>query len=563
MILDSSDADVSGVIHCTICVIGGGPAGLVTALELARHGHDVIVLESGKLHAEPSAQNLAIADVADASRHAPMAIAVQRRLGGTSGIWGGRCVPLDPIDFAKRPHVAGPGWPIPRESISVHHARACEYLLAGAADFSLPAGLARQADAIVPGFRDGDVLGSTLERWCLPTDLGREYRSRLKDCRSIRVHLGLTCTELALAPRADAVGHAVVRNLQGGQAIVRAQHFVVATGGIEAVRLLQNSGLASTGGLGNHGGWLGVGYMGHVSGKIADVHFNTDPNQTISGFERDAEGVYCRRRFTIAARIQMQEELQNCALWLDNPPPADARHRNGILSVAYLALSTPPFAGALAPAAIRSAMIEHPHRSGRAHHVMNMLKDLPATAAFVPTFLWRRYMGRRRLPGFFLHNRANQYALHYHAEQARNTASRITLGTHRDAVGMLRARVDLRYCGADYRSVRRTHEVLDRYLRRLGVGRLEYRTGELEESIAAQARDGFHQLGGTAMSAQAEDGVVDMDCRVHGLANLHIASSSVFPTSGQANPTLTIVGLAIRLAGHLHQQLVMAEVRTA
>jgi choline dehydrogenase-like flavoprotein len=536
---------------------------LVTALELARHGHDVVVLESGKLHAELSLQNLATADIADSSRHAPMAIAVQRRLGGTSGIWGGRCVPLDLIDFAKRPHIAGPGWPIPRESISIRYGRACEYLLAGAAQFSLPAGLARHAEAIVPGFSDGDVLGSTLERWCLPTDLGREYRRKLQDSRSIRVHLGLTCTELALTPRADAVQHAVVRNLHGGQAIVRARRFVVATGGIEAVRLLQNSGPASAGGLGNHGGWLGIGYMGHVSGKIADVHFNTDPDQTISGFERDTDGVYCRRRFTIADNIQMQEGLQNCALWLDNPPPADARHRSGILSAAYLALSTPPFAGALAPVAIRSAMIENPHRSSRVHHVMNMLKDLPATASFVPAFLWRRYVGRRRLPGFFLHNRANQYALHYHAEQARNTASRITLSAHRDAVGMLRARVDLRYCGADYRSVRRSHEILDRHLRQLGVGRLEYRTREVEESIAAQARDGFHQIGGTAMSAQPGDGVVDVECRVHGLANLYVASSSVFPTSGQANPTLTIVALAIRLAGHLHQHLAMAEVRTA
>lgn len=563
MIMDSSDAGVSGVIDGETCVIGAGPAGVVTALELAANGHDVVLLESGRIRADPAVQHLATAEIPDPARHAPMAMAVQRRLGGTSGIWGGRCVPLDPVDFAKRPHVAGPGWPIAHEGISARYGRACEYLLAGAAQFSLPAGLPRHAEAIVPGFRDGDVLASNLERWCLPTDLGREYRRTLQDHRSIRVYLGLTCTELVLAPGRDCVGHAVVRNLQGGQATVRARRFVVATGGIEAVRLLLSSGPASAGGLGNRSGWLGTGYMGHISGKVADVHFNTDPGRTISGFERDAEGVYCRRRFTIAGNIQVQEGLQNCALWLDNPPPADASHCNGVLSAAYLALSTPLFANALAPAAIRSAMIDHPHRSSRVQHMVNVLADLPATASFVPAFLWRRYTGRRRMPGFFLHNRANRYALHYLAEQARNTASRITLGVQRDAIGMRRARVDLRYCAADYRSVRRSHEILDRYLRQVGVGLLQYRTLEVEESIAAQARDGFHQIGGTAMSARPEDGVVDMDCRVHGLANLYIASSSAFPTSGQANPTLTIVALAIRLAEHLHRQLAVAEVRAA
>ncbi len=563
MIMDSSDASISGVIDCEICVIGAGPAGIVTALELAANGHDVVLLESGRIRADPSVQDLATAEIPDPARHAPMAMAVQRRLGGTSGIWGGRCVPLDPIDFAKRPHIGGPGWPIAYEDISVRYGRACEYLLAGAAQFSLPAGLPRHAEAIVPGFRDGAVLASTLERWCLPTDLGREYRRDLQHHRSIRVHLGLTCTELILAPRTDSVDHAIVRNLQGGQAIARARRFVVATGGIESVRLLLNSGAASWGGLGNRSGWLGTGYMGHISGKVADIHFNTDPNRTIYGFERDAEGVYCRRRFTIAGNLQMQEGLQNCALWLDNPPPADASHRNGILSAAYLALSTPPFANALAPSAIRSAVADHPHRSSRAKHVANVLADLPATASFVPAFLWRRYTGRRRMPGFFLHNRSNRYALHYLAEQAYNTASRITLGAQRDAVGMRRARVDLRYCEADYRSVRHSHDILDRYLRQLGVGQLEYRSLEVEESIAAQARDGFHQIGGTVMSARPEDGVVDVDCRVHGLANLHVASSSVFPTSGQANPTLAIVALAIRLAEHLHRQTAIPEVRAA
>ena len=58
-------------------------------------------------------------------------------------------------------------------------------------------------------------------------------------------------------------------------------------------------------------------------------------------------------------------------------------------------------------------------------------------------------------------------------------------------------------------------------------------------------------MGTTRMSADPAQGVVDADCRVHGMANLYVAGSSVFPTCGSANPTLTIVALALRLAAHL------------
>jgi choline dehydrogenase-like flavoprotein len=559
--VDSSRADCSGVIECETCVIGAGPAGIVTALELEARGREVVLLESGGINTAARVQELATAEIADPARHAPLSMAVQRRLGGTSGIWGGRCVPFDPVDFAHRPYVAGPGWPITHEEMARWYPQACEYLVAGAAQFALPAGLRRDAEPIVPGFRDGDVLATTLERWCLPTDLGREYRERLRGSTRIRVHLGATCTGLVPTARTDSIVHALARNVNGGKLAVRARHFVVATGGVETVRLLLNSGPASLGGLGNSSGLLGAGYMGHISGKIADIQFHTPAAGTISGFERDRDGVYCRRRFTVSAALQLREELLNCAFWLDNPAPADASHRNGILSAAYLALSTPAVAAALAPAAIRDSVIGHPAPSSRVRHLANVLTDLPATARFMPGFLLRRYTGRRRLPGFFLHSKANRYSLHYHGEQVASPASRITLSQQRDALGMRRARVDLRFCSQDYRSVRRSHEILDGYLRGLGIGALHYRVADALQAVAAQARDGLHQLGGTRMAARAEHGVVDAHCRVHALANLYLAGSSVFATSGQANPTLSIVALAVRLAERMDQQLRAPAVR--
>jgi choline dehydrogenase-like flavoprotein len=123
----------------------------------------------------------------------------------------------------------------------------------------------------------------------------------------------------------------------------------------------------------------------------------------------------------------------------------------------------------------------------------------------------------------------------------------------RDAFGLPRLRVDLRFSDIDTASVLRSHEIIDRELRRTGIGRLDYAYPEEERAaqVLAQSMDGYHQIGTTRMSDDPQSGVVDRDCRVHGTPNLFVASSSTFPTSGQANPTLLVAALSARLAGHL------------
>jgi choline dehydrogenase-like flavoprotein len=62
-------------------------------------------------------------------------------------------------------------------------------------------------------------------------------------------------------------------------------------------------------------------------------------------------------------------------------------------------------------------------------------------------------------------------------------------------------------------------------------------------------------MGTTRMNGDPKLGVVDTDCKVHGVDNLFVAGSSVFPTSGAANPTYTILALALRLSEHLRGKL--------
>jgi len=140
-------------------------------------------------------------------------------------------------------------------------------------------------------------------------------------------------------------------------------------------------------------------------------------------------------------------------------------------------------------------------------------------------------------------------------EQAPNPASRVKLAPEKDALGMPRAQLEWRLSGIDKQSARRTQELLARALGGAGLGRLQILLNEDDHSWPAELGGGRHHMGTTRMHEDPKQGVVDADSRVHGLDNLYLAGSSVFPTAGAANPTLTLVALALRLADHLVERL--------
>jgi choline dehydrogenase-like flavoprotein len=150
------------------------------------------------------------------------------------------------------------------------------------------------------------------------------------------------------------------------------------------------------------------------------------------------------------------------------------------------------------------------------------------------------------LPSVVLESKTNRYTLRIDAEQAPSPESRVTLGDDRDAMGERRLHVAWRHTTLDAESLLRTSELFDQGLRRSGIGRARSVPQPLQAT-------GGHHIGTTRMATDPSAGVVDENCRVHGLANVYVASSSVFPTSGYANPTLTILALAIRLGDHLRR----------
>jgi choline dehydrogenase-like flavoprotein len=133
--------------------------------------------------------------------------------------------------------------------------------------------------------------------------------------------------------------------------------------------------------------------------------------------------------------------------------------------------------------------------------------------------------------------------------------NRVMLSDERDRLGRRRVRVEWRMVEADVENMRRVMQLFDQAVRQAGVGYLERAFPDATAAWRQAVEPAKHHMGTTRMHVSARYGVVDENSRVHGTSNLYVTGSSVFPSGGYANPTLTIVALAARLGDHLKRPL--------
>ena len=524
-----------------VCIVGAGPIGIALAVELNQFGFKVLLLESGRIRLDKYIQQLSTAEIVSPEIHDDMNVAVSRQLGGTSNLWGGICLKFDPIDFTPRPGLVDARWPISYEELIPFYDRACWYTRSGEPVYELP----------IPGAAasDGTFTFHNLERSTNQQKSQVIHWKTLARSKTLDVRLCATVVGLKFAENGLVKALEIVRSDGSQRVFLPVRNLVIAAGGLESTRLLLASQRNSPNRFGGLNGALGRYYMGHVTGTIAEIVFLNEALADAFDYFVDSHGSYVRRRFVPSEPTQLRESILNSAMYPIVPAVADSQHGSAILSLVYLVLAYRSIGNLIVPEAIRKMHIP-PGRIAIANHLVNVMKGLPSSIAISADFLWRRYMTKSRLPGFFIRSKNSRYRLAYHSEQIPRPDSRVTLSKETDRTGLAKIRVDLRFHETDARSIVRTHELFCDWLTRTGLGRLEWNVpaDQRLSAVLAQARHGTHQIGTIRMGTNRNEGVVDRNLCSFDSANLFVVSTAVLPTSGQANPTLTAIALAMRLA---------------
>ena len=539
MILDAHELPADTCMDADIAIVGAGPAGITLAHELMGAGLLVVVLEAGGRKAERTIHDSFSGEVLDIRRHPPAALYRVRGLGGTSTLWGGRCVPFDPIDLESRDYVPHSGWPLTYAELAGWYGRAAAYCEAGPARFRAPEALGESFIPAVPGLAGGSIEAENLQRFSKPTNFGKRYRKALERSRDVSIVLSANCIGMRLTEGRQAVESMVFAADPDHRFTVRARHFVLAAGALETARLMLAAGAGNDN--------VGRYYMCHVEGKAAVARFRPGTRVAFE-YERDSEGVYIRRHFSVPAEIQRARRLNNVILRFEPPLIADPSHENPVLSAMWLSRTFLKREYARKMASFGYRGIGMGHSTIVARHAANVAKGWAGLAAFGVDWTRRHILAERKLPYVAVAGKDGAFTLDYNAEQAPNPDSRVFLAGEMDAYGLPRLVVDWRASAQDIDSVLEAHRLLAARMAETAIGRLDVDEACIREGYNAA---GGHHIGTARMSADPAHGVVDPDCRVHGMDNLFVAGAAAFPTSSHANPTLTLVALAARLAARL------------
>jgi len=547
---DTTTLEHGSTIQCDVCIVGSGAAGVTLAGELDGSGLITLVIEAGGAKYLARQQTALQGEVANDSSHTTPDMYRRRMLGGATSIWGGRCVPLSPIDLEVRDYVPHSGWPISWQELDRFYPAAQSYCQVGNYDYTVRTAIGKNAPPTIEGYADPDVETNDIERFSPPTDFGKVYLSKLT--KSSNVRLALNTKAVRLNQSGSIVESLTAATANGREIRILARHYILAMGGLETPRLLMLSDPTRRGGLGNDNGLLGRFYMCHVENTVGLLRLHANANPVVD-FERSIDGVYVRRKFRLSREALDQHRLLNTVARLHYPLPADPSHGNGLLSAMYIVKDViiPEYRRKFAT--LELANFEGQTRDAKfwLSHAGNVTRDAGLVARFGVHWIRRRILAKRKLPFVVFHSRNSAYPLDFSAEQIPARENAATLAESLDADGRRRIRVNWRLMPQDVDSLTRTIRLLRDSFERSGCGELVINGERLEEQISRSTPTGGHHIGTTRMATDPTQGVVDQNCTMHGISNLHIAGAAVFPTCGHANPTLTIVALSVRLAEHV------------
>ncbi|HWF82612.1 MAG TPA: GMC family oxidoreductase [Streptosporangiaceae bacterium] len=495
-------------VEAEICVVGAGPAGLAVTRVLASHRRDVLLIDSGGERPDEASQVLGVGRLAGLD-YFPLHESRRRGLGGSSNHWdipigdgqvGARLHPLGAEDFSVRDWIPLSGWPIDPAAADPFYRQAARLCGIAPVDTSRLVAADRQAALpLDPGAVETIVFQiGAANRWrpeCVLSDVPADR---------LRILTHVTATEIVPADSGTAVTGVRVVTADGQKFTIGAAVVVLAAGGIENARLLLLSGRDRRG-LGNDRDQVGRCFMEHpwlVAGLVSAPSGGLIDRAGLYQVHRTRHG-WAEARLVLPEPVRRAERLLGCGVRLRRLGRDDP-----------LCLPAQCLPAQCLPALCLPALC------------------LPAQAAASEP------------------DQDEIFAVEVMAEQAPNPASRITLDpVLRDRYGQPATCLDWRVTGQDLATIATTLRLIGAEFAARQLGTLHVRLDL--DSPPAGLRGGRHHMGTTRMASDRARGVVDADGRVHGLANLYVTGSSVFPTGGFANPTLTIIALALRLGAHL------------
>lgn len=513
MFINANGVPEGTVVDADVCIVGAGAAGITLAREFIGAPYRVCLLESGGLEFEPATQELYKGENIGRNYY-DLDVCRLRYFGGSTNHWEGFCRPLKAIDFEERSWLPYSGWPFGLRELEPFYRRAQEVCQVGPYDYDARF-LETQTGNLVLPFDPARIQTEVVQR-SPPTHFGELYGPAIKAAPNVTTYLHANVVNIETADAPAEVTRLRVATLAGRRFWLRARRYILATGGIENARLLLASNERATAGIGNQAGLVGRFFMEHplpMVGRLlpsnpADARWAPYCTDFYGEKHLPANGI-----LSLVTSIQEQEHLLHCVIGLETMRPG---------SEGWIALSR-----------VFHGEDRKPRELG--WDLWKVISGIEGVAEDAYT-----KVARGSIP-------ISMFNIQCLGQQAPSPDSRVTLGEKRDALGLPESRLDLRLSEIDKDSIIRTVQIFVQELGKAGLGRAQTNF----QDWPAQFYYGNHHMGTTRMNNDAKRGVIDADCRVHGVGNLYVAGSSVFPTSGSANPTLTIVALALRLADHI------------
>lgn len=507
MHIDARQLDNQSVIEGDICIIGAGAAGISMALDLENTALKVILLEGGGFEYDDRVQELYNGKLTGHPYY-PMKASRLHYFGGSTGHWGGMCSTFDDIDFVKRDWVENSGWPITRADIAAFYPKAHDILDLGPFEWGTKYWTEQNNKyKLLP--LDNDVIWSKMWHFSPPTRFGNKYKDAVVNARNIHLYTYANVVDIHANENISSISEVTVKNYAGKTHTVKAKRFILACCSIQNARILLACNRQAPKGIGNDNDLVGRYFMEHVEIKTGEMWLNhTDP---LLFYQMDDK---TKVRAELAISPKKQEELKVL---------------NGSVSLMPLAMSKNTIPS------IKIWSEEDPRKALDTFHKYSALDK-------------RNYIEKIFSKGFY-----QSYGLFTRAEQLPNPDSRVVLSEEKDELGVPRANLNWALSPMDKKTVFTINKLLGQQVGVARLGRVKIYDFLLDndEQLPDYTSGGWHHLGTTRMSDDPKKGVVDANCKVHGIDNLYIAGASCYPTGGAVNPTLTCVAISLRLSEHL------------